>query len=82
MFTFPFFQFFSSFSVENNKQISHAFLFNVRNHSTEAINAQRREAELNIILPRLNNSIANKKGMEYWFNYMPPTPNNIWGNKG
>ena len=39
----------------------HAFLFNIRNYSPEVINIQRREAELNIILPRMNNSILNKK---------------------
>ena len=38
-----------------NKQIFHAFLFNIRNYSPEVINIQRREAELNIILPRVNN---------------------------
>ena len=31
------------------------FLFNIRNYSPEVINIQRREAELNIILLRLNN---------------------------
>ena len=64
-----------------NKQIFHAFLFNIRNYSPEVINIQRRErsAELNIILSRVNNfDIKQKKGMEYLFYYMPPTPNNIW----
>ena len=39
----------------NNKQIFHAFLFNMRNHSPEVIDIQRRGAELSIILPRANN---------------------------
>ena len=39
----------------NNEQIFHAFLFNIRNYSPEVINIQRREAEVNIILPRVNN---------------------------
>ena len=39
---------------EYNKQIFHTFLFNVRNYSPEVINIQRHEAELNIILPRVN----------------------------
>ena len=65
--------------VEYNKQIFHAFLFNIRNYSPEVINIQRREAELNILLPRVNNfEIKQKKDMEYLFYYMPPTPNNIW----
>ena len=45
-----------------NKQIFHAFLFNIRNYSTEVIDIQRREAELNIISPRVNNfDIKQKK---------------------
>ena len=31
------------------------FLFNIRNYSPKVINVQRREAELNIILPMVNN---------------------------
>ena len=62
-----------------NKQIFHAFLFNIRNYSPEVINIQRRKTELNITLPTVNNfDIKQKKGMEYLFYYMPPTPNNIW----
>ena len=38
-----------------NKQIFHAFLFNISNYSPEVINIQRSEAKLNIILPRVNN---------------------------
>ena len=26
--------------------------------------------------------IKLEKGMEYWFYYMPPTPNKIWEDKG
>ena len=44
------------------KQIFHAFLFNIRNYSSGVINIQRREAELNIILPRVNNfSVKQEK---------------------
>ena len=66
------------------KQIFHAFLLNVRIHSPEVINIQRRETELKIILPRVNNfDIKQKKGMEYLFHYMPLTPNKmIWEDKG
>ena len=32
----------------------HAFLFNIRNFSPEVINIQRCEAELNIVLPRVD----------------------------
>ena len=44
-----------------NKQIFHAFLFNIRNYSTEVINISRREAKLNIILPRVNNFDTKQK---------------------
>ena len=61
----------------------HAFLFNIRNYSPEVINIQRREAELNIILPRVNNfDIKQKKGIEYLFCYMASTPNKIWEDVG
>ena len=63
------------------KQILLAFL-NIRNYSPEVINAQRHEAELSIILTRMNNfDIKQKKGMEYLFYYMLPTPNKIWEDK-
>ena len=39
----------------------HAFLFNIRNYSPEVINIQRREAELNIILPRVNSFNIKQK---------------------
>ena len=45
----------------NIDQIFHAFLFNIRNYSPEVINIQRREAELNIILPRVNNFDIKRK---------------------
>ena len=32
-----------------------AFFFNIRNYSPEISNIQRRKAELNIFLPRVNN---------------------------
>ena len=45
-----------------NKQIFHAFLFNIRNYSPDVINIQRREVVLNIILARVNNfKIKQKK---------------------
>ena len=45
-----------------NKQIFHAFLFNIRNYSAGVINIQRREVVLNIILARVNNfKIKQKK---------------------
>ena len=37
------------------QQIFHAVLLNIRNFSPDVINIQRREAELNIILLRVNN---------------------------
>ena len=53
---------------DNNKQIFHAFLFNIRNYSPEVINIQRREAELNIILPRVTNfDIKQKKAWNICF---------------
>ena len=39
----------------------HAFLFNIRNFSPEVINIQRREAELNIVSPRMNNFYIKQK---------------------
>ena len=44
-----------------NKGIFHAFLSNIRNYSTEVINIQRRKAELNIILRRVNNFDIKQK---------------------
>ena len=45
----------------DNKQIFHAFLFNIRNYSPEVINIQRREVGLDIILPRENNFDIKQK---------------------
>ena len=68
--------------TSNNKQIFHAFLFNVRNYSNEVINIQWHKAELNILLRRVNNfEIKQKKDMKYLFYYMPPTPDKIWEDK-
>ena len=51
-----------------NKQMFHAFLFNIRNCSPKVINMQRREAELNIILPRVNNfDIKQKRAWSIFF---------------
>ena len=45
----------------NNKQIFHASLFNIRNYSPEVIDIQQQEAELNIILTRVNNFDIKQK---------------------
>ena len=43
-------------------------MFNSRNYSPEVINVQQREAELNIILPRVNNfEIKQKKAWNICF---------------
>ena len=47
--------------ISDNKQIFHAFLFNIRNYSPEVINIQRRDAELNIMLPRVYNFDIKQK---------------------
>ena len=52
------------YKVLNNTQIFHGFLLKIRNYSTEVINIQRREAELNIILPRVNNFGIKQKRHE------------------
>ena len=39
----------------------HAFLLNIKNHSPEVINVQRGEAELNIMLLRVNNFAIKQK---------------------
>ena len=39
----------------HNRRIFHAFLLNIRNYSPKVINNQQREAQLNIILTRVNN---------------------------
>ena len=50
-----------------NKQTFNAFLFNITNYSPEVINIQRREAKLNIILPRVNNFDKQKKARNICF---------------
>ena len=42
----------------------HAFLFNIKNYLCEVRNIQRRKAELNVNLPRVNNSDIKQNGME------------------
>ena len=65
----------------NIKHIFQALLFNVRKYLPEVINIQRREAELNNILPRRNNfGITQKRNV--LFQYMSPTPNKSWEDKG
>ena len=50
------------------RQIFHDVLFNIRDYSHEVINIQRREAELNIILPKINNSdIKQRKAWNICF---------------
>ena len=44
------------------KQIFHAFLFNIRNYSPGVIDIQRHKAELNIILPSVDNFNIKQKG--------------------
>ena len=61
----------------NNKQIFHAFLFNIRNYSPEVINIKRREAELNIILARVNNFDIQQKGMEHVLSYATNTKQDL-----
>ena len=48
----------------NVKQVFHAFSFNIRNYSPEVIDIQRRERQLNIILPRGNNFDIKQKRHE------------------
>ena len=45
----------------NNKQIFHAFLFNIRNYSPEVNNIQWLKVELNIILLKVNNFDIKQK---------------------
>ena len=61
-----------------NKQIFHAFLFNIRNYSPEVINIQRGEVELNIILPGVNNfNIKQKKHGIYVLLYATNTKQDL-----
>ena len=61
---------FLSLYILLNKQIFHVFLFNIRNSSPEVIDIQRRDAKLNVILPK-EKSFDIKKDMEHLFYYMP-----------
>ena len=64
------------------------FLFNIINYSPKIINIQRREAELNIKLPRVNNfkqkkgSILNRKRDGIFVLLYGTTPNEISEDKG
>ena len=49
---------------KHNKQIFNAFLFNIRNYSPGVINIQRRKAELNMTLPKVNNFDIKQKRHE------------------
>ena len=55
----------------------HEFLFNIRNYSPEAINIQRREAELNIIFLRVNNFDIKQKRHEIIVFYMLNTKQDL-----
>ena len=68
-------------SPDNNKQIFHAFLFNIRNYSPEVSDIQRREAELNIILQRVNNfDIKQKSAWNICFIIYPQHQTKSWVN--
>ena len=65
-------------NYDTNKQIFHAFLFNIRNYKPEVSNIQRREVELNIILPRVNNfDIKQKSAWNICFTMYPSTKQNL-----
>ena len=58
----------------------HALLFNIRNYSPEVINIQRREEELNIILPRVSNfDIKQKRHGIFAFLYATNTKQDLGG---
>ena len=63
------------------KQIFHVFLFNIRNYSPKLVGIQRREVELNILLPSVTNFDIKQNGMEYLLYYRPPAPSKIWEDK-
>ena len=67
-----------AFMATNIKQIIHAVLFNIRNYSPKVINIQRREAELNITLPRVNNfDIKQKRHGIFVLLYTPSTKQDL-----
>ena len=49
---------------------------NIRNYSPEASNIHRREAELNIVLAKVNKFDIKHK-MAWNINFIPPVPNKI-----
>ena len=54
-------------------------MFNIRNYSPEVRNIQRREAELNIILPRVNNfDIKQKSTWSSCFIIYPQHQTKFW----
>ena len=62
----------------NNKQIFHAILFNIRNYSPELINIQRRKVELNITLSKVNNfDIKHKRHGIFVFLYATSTKQDL-----
>ena len=63
-----------------NKEIFHAFLFNIRNYSPEVRNIQRREMKLNITLPRVNNLNIKQKWHGTFAYYIAQAPNKKWMN--
>ena len=63
------------------KQIFRAFLFDIRNYSPEVSSIQRREVELNVILPRLNNfDIKQKSAWNICFIIYPQHQTKSWVN--
>ena len=65
------------------KQIFHAFLFNIRNHSPEVseVEYNRSEVELNIILPKVNNfDIKQKSAWNIRFIIYPKHQTKCWQN--
>lgn len=53
-------------------------LFNIRNYLHDVSNIQRREVELNIILPRVNNFVIKQKiAQNICFTIYSPTSNKI-----
>ena len=67
-----------------NKQILHVFLFDIRNYSPKEINTERHEADLNIILPSLNDFDIKQKNtwiirFIIWHQHQPRS-RNIKGN--
>ena len=51
----------SHINFVNGMQIFRFFVFNTKNYSLEVRNIQRRETELNVTLPRVNNFDINQK---------------------